>query len=118
MTVQSLELIKTRTLFLKVGEPSANVVLVDEKRGNMSFTFQLKYVADDPDKQTRINTVDAFQADVLIETTPNALTELAPIEIGTYGEDNKALYIGIVVEPRFAGSEQHRTTISFYTKKI
>lgn len=39
MSEQMLELIKTRTIFLKEGQTSGEVVLVDEVGGNMYFTF-------------------------------------------------------------------------------
>lgn len=80
-----LELIKTRTIFLKEGQTSGEVVLVDEVGGNMYFTFLLKYINKEGTGRTHFGVIDDYHASMTIETKPNSFTQLdEPLEIGTY----------------------------------
>lgn len=116
MDINFLEIIKTRTIFLKEGEPSSEIVLEDNKgEGNMYFTIILKYVESEQLK-THLTIDDAFHAIISIETTPNSLTSLLePEKVGTYAND-KDLFINFRVQPRNA-DDAHSVTITFYTNK-
>lgn len=117
MSEQNLELIKTRTLFLKEGVKSGEIVLVDDIGGNMFFSFLLKYVHEGTEGKTQFQVLDDFHAMVTIETRPSAITKLKePLEIGTY-QQSKVLYLDVVVEPCTALGEDHNVTISFYINK-
>lgn len=121
MGEQSLELIKTRTLFLKEGQTSGEIVLVDsnEGDGDMYFTFRLEYIKDDSKGETKFDVIDDHHASMIIETKPYSFTQLdKPLEIGTYQKSRK-LYIGVAVEPCINCEEgQHRVTVSFYTNRL
>ena len=87
MSEQSLELIKTRTLFLAEGIWSGDVVLVDNIGGNMYFNLQIRYVSEDSAARTKFDIVDSFHAKMVFETKPKSLAKFdEPIEIGTYQE--------------------------------
>lgn len=118
MNIQNLDVIKSRTLFLKKNVPSSEVVLVDPSEGDMYFTFELRYIAQGEKAETRFTSRDAFHADVVIDTRPNAITEPdEPIRIGEYGPERKPLYLGFVVQPQLAQSGQHNVIVTFYTGK-
>ena len=118
MNISDLDVIKSRTLFLRKNEPSGEVILVDPAEGDMYFTFELRYIDPDQKAQTRFTSRDAFHADVVIETRPNAITEPdEPIRFGNYGPDHKPLYLGFVVQPQIAQSGQHNVIVTFYTGK-
>lgn len=118
MTEQDLEIIKSRPLFLKNGERSSEVVLVDPDGGDMFFTFELRYAEDKNKGKTRLRAIDAHHAEFIIDTLPEAITKPADfIEIGTYGVLNKPLYMGFVVQPQIAQSGEHNVIITFYTRK-
>ena len=118
MSEQLLELIKTRTLILKEGFPSGEVVLVDDTEGDMFFTFLLKYVSEESVGNTHFEVIDGFHAKMTVDTRPNAFTRLkAHLEIGTYQLTRK-LYMDIAVDPCFNQEEhEHRVTVFFYTDK-
>lgn len=115
MTKQELELIKTRNIILKTGEESEELVLVDEKEGDMYFSFLLEYVSEGMPTKTRMHVTDKFHAKFTIETIPSAIMGFEPHKIGTYGND-RGLYIAIRCEPCNALGE-HGLLISFYTEK-
>lgn len=118
MRFQDLDIIKSRTLVLKKNIPSGEVILTDVSGGDMYFTFVLRYIGQDEKAQTHFKSIDDFHADVEIETRPNAITEPdEPIIIGTYGPDDKPLYLGFVVQPQIANSGQHNVIVTFYTGK-
>ena len=118
MNTQDLDVIKSRTLVLRKNESSAEVVLVDPAGGDMYFTFELRYVAQGEPSETRFTSRDAFHANVVIDTRPNAITEPdAPIRIGNYGPLHKELYLGFVVQPQIANSGQHNVIVTFYAGK-
>lgn len=114
--MEELEVIKTRTLFLKAGTRSERILLADPA-GDMYFTFLLRYT--DGDKHETTFRVPTSQlAEFEIGTTPNGITRpLHPIEIGTYGKDRKPLYVGFVVQPQVIQSGEHQVLITFYTGK-
>lgn len=118
MNIQDLDVIKSRTLFLKKNIPSSEVVLVDPYEGDMYFTFELRYISHGEKAETRFISRDTHHADVVIDTRPNAITEPdVPIEIGSYGPEHKTLYLGFVVQPQIANSGQHNVIVTFYTGK-
>ncbi|MDE6227684.1 MAG: hypothetical protein K2M63_09235 [Muribaculaceae bacterium] len=118
MTFQELDIIKSRTLFLKNNIASGEVILSDPDGGDMYFTFRLRYIDPDTEAKTTLTSVDQFHATVEIDVRPNAIIETEePLPIGTYGKDNKPLYLGIVVQPQIANSGQHNVIITFYTGK-
>ncbi len=111
----SLELIKSRSVLLKEGQQSSEIVLKGDEEGDMFFSFLLKYVHVGSDGQTILKIIDDFHAELTIETQPSAFTRLnEPIEIGTY--QSKTLYLGIAVNPCNTLNE-HEVTITFYTDK-
>ena len=110
--------IKSRTLVLKNGEKSSEVMLADFDGGNMYFTFELRYVENEEAGKTRFSPIDAHHANFLIDTLPNAITKPnSIIEIGTYGKNNTRLFVGYVVQPQIANSGEHNVVITFYTGK-
>jgi|GEM_PF-1832883 len=118
MTEKDLEIIKSRPLFLKNGERSGEVVLVDPDGGDMFFTFELHYAEDKNEGKTRFRALDAHHAEFVIDTLPDAITKPEDfIEIGTYGASSKPLYMGFVVQPQIAQSGEHNVIITFYTRK-
>lgn len=118
MTTQDLDVIKSRTLVLKKNIPSAEVILVDPFEGDMYFTFEIRYAEQGEKASTTFTSRDAFHADVVIDTRPNAITEPdKPIRIGNYGKDHKPLFLGFVVQPQIADSGQHNVIVTFYTGK-
>ena len=114
---QVLEIVKTRNIFLKEGQVSDEIVLVDSiGEGDMYFTFCLKYIPEEIEGRTYFNVKDEFHVDVVIETKPNAHTRLeSPYLLGTYAKD-KDLLVNIVVKPREA-DDTHDVTILFYVNK-
>lgn len=122
MKEQSYEVIKTRTFFLKEGQISDEIVLVDNNGGDgdMYFTFRLEYIKDeDKEGNTTFNVKDEHHASMIIETKPYSFTRFGkPLEIGTYQKIHK-LYIGVTVEPCINCEEgQHRVTVTFYTNRL
>lgn len=112
----NIEIIKTRNIFLKEGVVSDDIVLVDEVGGNMYFTFELKYVPDLNEAQTRVRISDDFHAKVVIETQPFATTSLPePFNIGSYG-NGKDFLIDFKIFPVMQDGT-HSATITFYTSK-
>lgn len=111
-----LEIIKTRTIFLKAGEFSEDIVLVDKDGdGDIYFTFGLKYVLSEK-SDTHFDIKDAHHAVIEIETKPNAITRLeTPYKLGTYGKDRELL-INFIVQPKNA-DDTHNITITFYATK-
>lgn len=117
MTFQDLDIIKSRTLMLKAGIPSGEVILTDPT-GDMYFTFELRYTEPNAQAKTHLSSTDPLHASVIIETRPNALTEPSePISIGKYGYEGKPLYLGFVVQPQIADSGQHTVIVTFYIRK-
>lgn len=113
---QRLKIVKTRNIFLKEGEISDKIVLVDNIGGDMYFTFCLKYIPDEEKGRTHFNIKDPFHVDVVVETKPNAHTKLEnPYLLGTYEKD-KDLLINIFVKPREA-NDAHDVTVVFYINK-
>jgi hypothetical protein len=118
MCEQNLEIIKTRDIFLKNGEKS-DVVLLKDPEGvvDMHFTFCLKYVGDNVQTQTHYKVADKSSADFIIETRPNSYTELKqPFRIGTFGKEEKGLFINFKVYP-CDESNTHHMYLSFLTSK-
>lgn len=118
MTFQDLDIIKSRTLVLRVNTPSGEVILTDPAGGDMYFTFELRYTNPNEESKTNLVSHDAYHATVTIDTRPNAITEPEePIRVGNYGPANKPLYLGFVVQPQIGQSGQHTVIITFYTAK-
>lgn len=119
MCEQNYEIIKTRNISLKAGEPSDEIVLVDkEGSGDMYFTFCLQYLNGKDNGQTQFNVKDSHHADFIIETTPYAITGLPkPVQIGTYGPSKIDLYLNFKISPRAITDGTHDVNIIFYTKK-
>ena len=118
MKEQDLDVIKTRTLMLKNGVCSSEIVLTDPDGGDMYFTFEIRYISDTKLSQTHIYVTDIHHAKLVIDTTPAAITKPKEmIEIGTYGKNNKKLYLGFYVQPQIVQDGDHNVTITFYTGK-
>lgn len=119
MKESDLTIIKSRSLVLKNGERSSEIVLVDsEGDGDMYFTFELQYVNDASNGTTQMKVKDHSHADFTIGIMPNAFTRPSDfIRIGTYGVDRKPLYLGFVVQPQIGDSGEHNVIVTFYTNK-
>lgn len=111
---KSLEIVKTRTLFLKENELSNEIVLTGDIE-DMYFTVSLHYIANAVKGHTHIEIMDAYHANFSIETTPSSITKLvSPHKIGVY--KNRNLYFDFVVQPQEA-DKTHNVTLTFYTEK-
>lgn len=118
MTFQSLDVIKSRTLLLTVGEPSPEILLVDPDGGDIYFVFELLYAQPGSRGVTRLLPRDPFHAKIEIEITRNSLVEPSePIPVGTYGAHHLPLYVGFAVSPQYNGTEKHDVTVTFYVRK-
>ena len=119
MKESDLTIINSRSLMLKNGEHSSEIVLVDSAGdGDMYFTFKLQYVDDAKKGNTKISIKDSYHADFIIGIMPNALTRPYDfIRIGTYGHDKRPLYLGFVVQPQIGDSGEHNVIVTFYTSK-
>lgn len=118
MNRKDFEKIKDYHLNLKIGEKSPELVLEDPGNETMYFTFELRYVDNITLGKTSLSATDSFHAEFIIETTPNAITKPNEyIEIGTYGSDEKNLFIDFTVQPEISNTREHEITITFYTKK-
>ena len=114
--MEDLEVIKTRTFFLKAEERSEKILLSDPT-GDMHFTFKLHYT-DNETNETTFNVLNPHLAEFGIDTTPNGITRpLHPIAIGSYGENEKPLFISFVVQPQIIQSGEHQVLVTFYTGK-
>lgn len=113
--MEDLEVIKTRTFFLRAEEWSEKILLADPT-GDMHFTFKLHYA--NKTNETTFNVLNPHLAEFVIDTTPNGITKpLHPIAIGTYGENDKPLFISFVVQPQIIQSGEHQVLVTFYTGK-
>lgn len=114
---KELEIITTRTVFLKEGQLSDNIVLSDNAGdGDMFFRFRLKYVKEENTK-TIFEINDAHRANITIETRPEATTTLIhPQKIGTYAH-KRNLLLNFIVQPCDANNV-HSVNITFYTEQI
>ena len=65
MKEQDLEIIKSRTLFLKEGDKSSEIILVDPCNGDMYFTFELKYIEDIVSAKTKLSIKDEHHAELV-----------------------------------------------------
>lgn len=118
MKEQDLTVIKSRTLLLKNGVRSSEVLLADQEGGDSYLTFELRYVGENAPGITDWTTSDPHHAAFTIDVRPNAITRPGePIFIGTYGAKNLPLYLGFVVQPQIGDSGEHETTITFYIRK-
>lgn len=112
MCDQTLELIKTRNIFLGVNERSSEIVLSGSNDGDMYFTFIVKYV--NTQSRTILTVIDDFHGDVTIETSPASITGLPhPLEVGTY--QDYPLFLSYIMKPATNGL--HEIVISFYIRK-
>lgn len=118
MREQDLTVIKSRTLMLKNGVRSSEVLLADPKGGDSYLTFELKHVGENDPGITDWTVTDSHHAAFIIDVRPNAITRpVAPICIGIYGANNVSLYLGFVVQPQIGDTGEHEVTITFYTGK-
>lgn len=118
MDEKDLVVIKSRNLMLRDGIKSSEVLLVDPTGGDMFFTFELKYIANNADGHTNWTTFGPHNAAFVIDVRPNAITRpQEPILIGTYGNPSKPLYLNFVVQPQIAQTGEHETTVIFCVRK-
>lgn len=118
MREQDLTVIKSRTLLLKDGVRSSEVLLADADGGDSYLTFELRYVGENAPGVTDWTTSDPHHAAFIIEVRPNAITRPEePILIGSYGNPGKPLYLNFVVQPQIAQTGEHETTVFFCVGK-
>lgn len=119
MIESDFTIIKSRSLVLKNGERSRDVVLADsDGDGDMFFTFELRYVKDSSKGATHSIYKGPNRAEFIIEVKPNAFTQPSDLlEIGTYGIEREPLFLGFVVQPQIGNSGMHNVIITFYTRK-
>lgn len=118
MNKEDFEKLKDYHLSLKIGEKSPELVLEDLGNETMYFTFELRYIDNIALGKTTLSSVDDTHAELIIETTSNAITKPEKyIEIGTYGSDERPLYIDFIVQPQISETKEHDITIIFYIKK-
>lgn len=118
MSEQLLELIKTRTLLLQEGALSPEIVLRDEIGGDMYFKVLLIPAADKSAAVTNLEIIDDFHATFTVGINPRSITRFEnPIEIGSYNE-NRRLYINVVVQPVENDGEPHNVIVLFYTNSV
>lgn len=114
MDKQNLEIVKTRTLFLKEHEDSNEIILTGDGE-DMFFTVCLHYILSGVQGHTHIEIKDTHHAKFTIETTPSSITKLtSPYRIGVYKE--KSLYFDFVVQPKEVDGTHH-VTLTFYIEK-
>lgn len=117
MNKQDLIVIKNRTLILKNGEASDEVVLTDPIGGDMYFRFKIVYIPEDTEGKIRYIPSDDFHATIEIDTCPAAVTEnISPARIGTY-ENKYPLYFDVVVEQQTPQTERHNVIVTFLRGK-
>lgn len=118
MREQDLEIIKSRQLFLRNGVRSSEVLLADPDGGDSYLTFEIRHIGENAPGITDWTTTDSHHAAFVIDARPNAITRPeSPIYIGTYGANNRPLYLGFVIQPQIGQSEEHEATITFYLGK-
>lgn len=118
MNEKDLVVIKSRTLLLKSGAQSSEILLADQEGGDSFLTFELRNIGDTASGGTDWTVSDPHHASFIIDIRPNAITRpQEPILIGTYGAKNAPLYLGFVVQPQIGDSGEHETTITFYIRK-
>jgi len=110
----SLELIKTRTLFMKANEEQT-VVLTDDNE-SMYFKFILTYT-DEERGSVSFSVQDDFNATCLISIVRDSYSRWPkPLEVGTYNKTHK-LFADVIVESSPALGDDHRVTVNFYQSK-
>ena len=113
--MDNLDILKTREIEIKINEWSNDVILIDGDE-QMYFRFCLHLVSESTSARTFIDVIDTFHADITIATPPNSIVKSSkPMEIGTYGNEHKKLYIGFSVTPPIViGEINYIIKITFY----
>lgn len=118
MSEQNLELINSFSLFLKNGEISSEVRLSDPEDGDSYLTFLLRHIDNSVAGSTNFEVIDIKHAKFLIDVRPHSITRPStPILIGTYGKDNRPMYLNFVIQPQIANTGEHEVTVSLYLSK-
>lgn len=114
MCDNSLELIKTRTLFMKANEEQ-NVVLTDNDE-SMFFKFILTYTEKDKGNVS-FSVQDDNHATIVLSIVRDSYSRWPnPLEIGTYNKTHK-LYADVIVESPIGIGDDHRITVNFYQSR-
>lgn len=113
--MNNLDILKTREIEIKINEWSNDVILIDGDE-NMFFRFCLTLVSEESKANISIEVKDEYHADINITSLPNSIAKSSePLEIGTYGNDNKKLYIGFSVTPPIVfGETDYVIKLTFY----
>lgn len=115
--MNDLDILKTREVAITIDEWSNEVILNDGDE-NMYFRFRLNLVSEESKAIISIEVKDDYHADVNISTLPNSIAKSTePLEIGTYGSDNKKLYLGFSVTPPIViGETDYVIKMTFYVE--
>lgn len=113
--MKDLDILKNREVEIKINKWS-NEVILDDENGNMYFRFYLNLVSEESKANISIEVKDEYHADISIASLPNSIAKSSdPMEIGTYGSDNKKLYIGFSITPPVViGETDYIVKITFY----
>ena len=113
--MNDLDILITREVEIKINKWSNDVILADGDE-NMFFRFCLNLVSEESKSNISIEVIDEYHADINITTLPNSIAKSSgPMEIGTYGADNRKLYIGFSVTPPIViGETDYVIKITFY----
>lgn len=113
--MDNLDILRTREVEIKINEWSNDVILIDGDE-QMYFRFCLNLIQEGGKANTSINISDSYHADISIATPPNSIVKSSrPMEIGTYGDKHKKLYIGFSVTPPIViGETDYIIKITFY----
>lgn len=108
-------MIKDFCFLLTENQKSEKVTLVDkEGEGDMHFTFSIRYINKGQIGTTHIDLEDKFNANITIETRPDAITTLKEAHsIGTYAKGRK-LFINFKVGP--LENNKHNLVVNFYAE--
>lgn len=114
MCDSSLELIKTRTFFMKANEEQT--LILPDGEDVMCFKFILNYTEKDKGSVS-FEVQDEFNATIRLSIVRDSFSKWPrPLDVGTYGGTHR-LFADVVVESSPSWGEDHRVTVNFYQSK-
>lgn len=116
---ENLKLIKEETIPLKAGKKSQDILLQDPADPEViHLSFYLELVPDDTKTSARFSVEDPHQGTFSIKTHTRMLsrpTEM--IKIGTYGQEEKPLFVTYELYAYGENSDANKVKVSFYTEE-